>query len=76
MRIKILIILALAAAVLVSSTVGTLSSYTTVSSFGTSIVPDPACFSRQVKPPQKQKGPETDSAVQKNEDLQTDGEIN
>ncbi len=76
MRIKILIILALAAAVLVSSTVGTLSSYTTVSSFGTSVVPDPARFSRQAEPPQKQKGRESDGEVQKNEDLQTDAEKN
>ena len=40
MRKRILIILALSALVFVSLTVGTLSNYTSVTSFGTSIYPD------------------------------------
>ena len=40
MRNKILLILALSAVLFVSLTVGTLSNYTSVSSFGTSIYPD------------------------------------
>lgn len=40
MRKKILLLLALSAVLFVSLTVGTLSSYTSVSSFGTSIYPD------------------------------------
>ncbi|WP_407314345.1 hypothetical protein [Desulfosporosinus sp. SB140] len=40
MRKKILLILALSAIVFVSLTIGTLSSYTSVTSFGTSIYPD------------------------------------
>lgn len=40
MKIKILLILALIAVVLVSSTVGTLSSYNTKATFGVSVQPD------------------------------------
>lgn len=40
MRKKILLLLALSAILFVSLTVGTLSNYTSVSSFGTSIYPD------------------------------------
>lgn len=40
MRKKILLLLALVAVLFVSLTVGTLSSYTSVSSFGTTIYPD------------------------------------
>lgn len=40
MRIKILLILGLIGVIFVSSTVSTLSSYNTVSSFGVSISPD------------------------------------
>jgi len=39
MRKKVLIILALSTVLFVSLTVGTLSNYTSVSSFGTSIYP-------------------------------------
>ena len=40
MRKKILLILVLSAVLFVSLTVGTLSNYTSVSTFGTSIYPD------------------------------------
>lgn len=40
MRKKILLIIALSAVLFVSLTVGTLSNYTSVSSFGISIYPD------------------------------------
>lgn len=40
MRRKVILILALSAVLFVSLTVGTLSNYTSVSSFGTSVYPD------------------------------------
>ncbi|AET67702.1 hypothetical protein Desor_2094 [Desulfosporosinus orientis DSM 765] len=40
MRKKILLILALCAVLFISLTVGTLSNYTSVTSFGTTVYPD------------------------------------
>ena len=47
MRMKLLVIIVLTGAVLYSSIAGTLSSYTTSSAFGASIVPDPVKVRRQ-----------------------------
>ncbi len=55
MRKKIVLILALICAVVVSLTVGTLSSYTTGSDFGVSISPDPQKIRKQSEIRQTEK---------------------
>jgi hypothetical protein len=57
MRIKILLVLALLAALFVSSAVGTLAGYTSEASFGISVRPDSEKIRQNAGTPQAQERP-------------------